>query len=536
MYIRRQLSIVLARLPVLISAVVVSAIAAYAISSLQPRVYESSATLIVGQSLSSVNPDYNQLLVAQRLSETYATVATTRPVLERVIEDLGLTEEPDDLRNRVGAFADGDGAVLTIVARDGNPSRAADLANALAEELIAASPAVQGQQTAALESVDEDLAAIREDIAAAQQEIEDLTAIPSRTAAQEDRLDTLRGRVVSLRQTYATLLQFSPTSASNLMTIIQPAVPPEAPVSPRPLFTALLAGVVAFLIVSALIFVIEYLDDAIKEPDEVEEAIGLPTLASIERMTGSSDRAEIYRLAALLYPRSTAAEAYRGLRTNIEFAALDLQVRTLLVTSAVPSEGKTVTAANLAVVFAQGGRRVLLVDADLRKPGVHDMFALANDVGLTDLLRGEGLTLTALARPTEQKNLEILTAGRHPPNPAELLGSQRMRSLLPVMAEAYDLVVFDSPPLDVFADSAVLSSFLEGTILVIESKRGRRAKIRAARDALVRANANILGVVINGLTQKGPAEYGRYYGAAAEASGSRPVRVGDGQPSDAEPR
>ena len=536
MYIRRQLSIALARLPVLIGAVLVSAIAAYAISSLQPRVYESSATLIVGQSLSAVNPDYNQLLVAQRLSSTYATLATTRPVLERVIEDLALSESPDHLRNRVSATAESDGALLTISARDGNPTRAARLANALAEELIAASPAVQGQQTDVLESVEQDLIAIQDDIAAAQREIDELSAVSPRTPAEDARLDTLRGRVVSLRQTYATLLQFSPSTASNLMTIIQPAAPPEAPIAPRPLFTALLAAVVAFLIVSALIFVIEYLDDAIKEPDQVEEAIGLPTLASIERMTGSSDRSEIYRLAALLYPRSTAAEAYRGLRTNIEFAALDLQVRTLLVTSAVPSEGKTVTAANLAVVFAQGGRRVLLVDADLRKPGVHDMFALANDVGLTDLLRGEGLTLAALAKPTEQKNLEILTAGRHPPNPAELLGSQRMRALLPLMAESYDLVVFDSPPLDVFADSAVLSSFLEGTILVIEAKRGRRAKVRAARDALVRANANILGVVINGLTQKGPAEYGRYYGAASEAGAGLPVRVGDGPASDVEPR
>lgn len=535
MNIRRQLSIVLARLPLLITSVAIAAAGSYLFSSLQPRVYEATATLIVGQSLSAVNPDYNQLLVSQRLSSTYATVATTRPVLERVIERLGLIDTPGDLARLVSAGAAPDGALLTVSGRDGDPIRAAALANALAEELIAASPSVQGQQTDVLQSVDEDLKAIQEDIRVAQAEIQALVEQPSRTPAQESRLDTLRGRVIDLRSSYATLLSFSPTSASNLMTIIQPATPPEGSIQPRPLLNAALAAVVAFLVVSGAIFVIEYLDDAIKDPEQVEEIIGVPTLASIERMTGAKDRAPIYRLASLLYPRSAAAESYRALRTNIDFAAVDRAIRTLLVTSAVPSEGKTVTAANLAVVFAQGGRRVLLVDADLRKPGIHEMFALDNEVGLTDVLLGDGMGLAAAARPTEQKNLEVLTAGRHPPNPAELLGSHRMRSLLPSLSERYDLVVFDSPPLDVFTDSAVLSSFLDGSILVIEVKRGRRAQVRNAREALAKANANVLGVVLNGLPQKGPAEYGRYYDTKTEVATGAQIAQSGGRDGASDP-
>jgi capsular exopolysaccharide synthesis family protein len=516
-HLPRQLSIVLARLPLILSTVVVAAAGSFFLTSLQPKVYEANATLIVGQALTAVNPDYNQLLVSQRLSSTYATVATTRPVLERVVERLGLRESADALARRISAAAATDGALLTISARDGDSNRAASLANTVAEELIAASPAVQGAQTEVLESIDEDLRAIQQDIAIAQEEIQQLTVLDSRTSAQEVRLDTLRGRVVALRSTYATLLSFAPSAASNLMSIIQPATAPTDSVSPRPLLYGGLGAVVAFLIVSAIIFLVEYLDDAIRDPEQVESTMGLVTLAAIERMTGGHGREPIYRMATLLYPRSTTAEAYRALRTNVEFAAVDRPIRTLLVTSAVPSEGKTVTAANLAVVFAQGGRRVLLVDADLRKPGVHEMFASANDMGLTDLLRGEGTDLRALAKATEQKNLDILTGGRHPPNPAELLGSQRMRGLVKIFSESYDLVIFDSPPLDVFADSAVLSSFLDGSILVIEVKRGRRRAIRAAHDALTRANANILGVVLNGLAQKGPAEYGRYYGSNAEA-------------------
>lgn len=516
MLIRQQLSIVLARLPLLIASVALTAAGTYFVSSLQPKVYQAEATLIVGQSLSAVNPDFNQLLVSQRLSSTYATVATTRPVLTRVIERLGLREAPEQLALRVSASSAPDGALLTITARDGDPARAVIVANTLAEELIAATPAVQGTQTDVMKSTDQDLEAIRNDIRDAQAEIASLSNLDSRTPAQENRLDTLRGRVISLRSTYVTLLAFSPGTASNLMTIIQPAFANETPVAPRPLLTGLLAAVVAFMIVSAAVFVVEYLDDAIKDPDQVEEVLGLPTLGAIERMQGGNQRLAMYRLATLLYPRSAAAESYRALRTNIEFAAVDTPIQKLLVTSAVPSEGKTVTAANLAVAFAQGGRRVLLVDADLRKPGVHEIFGLGNGEGLTDLLRRDDVQLASIVRPTEQKNLDVLTAGPHPPNPAELLGSQRMKSVLPALGDGYDIVIFDSPPLEVFTDSAVLSSFLDGTILVVESRRGRLAQIRSAREALAKANSRVLGVVLNSLPPKAPSDYGRYYGASAD--------------------
>lgn len=516
MLIRQQLSIVLARLPLVVASVALAAAGAYFFSSLQPNVYEAKATLIVGQSLSAVNPDYNQLLVSQRLSSTYATVATTRPVLAKVIERLGLRETPENLASRVSAASVPDGALLTIEARDGDPARAAILANTVAEELIAATPAVQGTQTDVTQSIDQDLEAVRKDIGDAQAEIESLSNLASRTPSQENRLDTLRGRVISLRSTYVTLLSFSPGSASSLMTIIQPAYANETPVAPHPLLTALLAAVVVFMIVSAAVFVVEYLNDAIKDPAQVEEVLGLPTLGTIERMGGDNKRLAMYRLATLLYPRSATAESYRTLRTNIEFAAVDRPIRKLLVTSALPSEGKTVTAANLAVAFAQGGRRVLLVDADLRKPGAHEIFSLANDEGLTDLLRRDDVRLASIVRPTEQKNLEVLTSGPHPPNPAELLASLRMKSLLPALSDGYDIVIFDSAPLEVFADSAVLSSFLDGTVLVVESRRGRLGQIRAAREALAKANAHMLGVVLNGLPQKTPSEYGRYYGATVD--------------------
>lgn len=538
MPMRQQLSVIMSRLPLLVVAVAMATVASYGFSSLQPKTYQADATLIVGQALSAVNPDYNQILVSQTLSATYATVATTRPVMTRVIEELGLRDTPDQLARRVSAISNTDGALLTIAARDGDPKRAADLANAVAAELVATNPAVQVQPTDVLETVDEDLRQIQDDLAEARAEIETLAALPARTPAQEARLDTLRGRAISLRSTYVALLAFLPTTSSNLLTIIQPAVEPSSAVTPRPLFDALLAGVITFIVVSSAIFVLEYFDDAIKDPDEVEAAIGLPTLAAIERMRGGSDRAPIYRLAALLYPRSVAAEAYRALRTNIEFAAVDQPIRTILVTSAVPSEGKSVTAANLAVVFAQTGRKVLLVDADLRKPGVHDLFALANDEGLTDLLRSDDVQLEMAVRSTEQKNLQVLTAGPHPPNPAELLGSQRMKALLATIKEVHDIVILDSPPLQVFTDAALLSAHLDGTVLVVESRRGRRSQIRAAREALSKANAHLIGVVLNGISPKTPSEYGRYYGSSELSTGSQVGHItgAENPPSNVETR
>lgn len=508
MELRRQLSIVRAWLPLALVSVLLAGVAAFYVSGLQPKVYEAEATLLVGQSLSGVNPDLNQLLVSQNLANTYAIIATTRPVLAKVIDRLRLSDTPEELTKRVTASAGKDGALLTIAGRDESPARAAALANTLAEQLIAASPTVQGQQTDVLRSVDEDLRSIREEIEATQSEIDLLSGTPDRKAEQEARLQTLQGRVINLRTTYATLLDFSANNASNLLTVVDPAVPPTQPASPRPLLNALFAAIVAFLFAVAIAFAVEYLNDSIKDSEQVLETTGLPTLGAIVRLQGGKSRPDMYRLVTLLYPRSPAAEAFRTLRTNIEFASVDAPIKTLLITSAVPFEGKTVTTSNLAVVFAQGGKRVLLVDADLRRPAAERMFALSNAYGLTTLLRGGETKVDEMIQATEQENLYVLSTGPLPPNPAEVLGSQRMRTVVRELGERFDLLLFDSPPLDVVADAAILSAFLDGTILVVDATKSRRTIVRRAREALAKANANVLGVVLNRLPEQA---YSHYY-------------------------
>jgi non-specific protein-tyrosine kinase len=510
--LRRLIATARAWLPLMIAAALVGGIAAFTISSLQQKVYESKATLIVGQALSATNPDYTQLLVAQNLSTTYAAIAKTRPILEAVITELGLKETTDQLAERVRVESPSSSTMLFITALDGDPVQAARLANALGDQLIAASPTIQGREAEFQKSIDADLAETQGLIDSTQARVETLAALEARTAQQEAQLAALEGRLASLRSTYSTLLSFSSGTASNLLTVVEPGGVSTSPVAPRVLFNTLLAVALGLLIVAAIAFVAEQLDDSIRDAEVVQEVTGLSTLGTIPRMRGDSGRSEIYRLAAILHPRSSVAEGYRALRANVEFASVDAPLRTLLVSSAVPNEGKTVTAANIAVVFAQAGRRVLLVDADLRKPAVHVIFNLPNAHGLTTMLRNEAVTSESVSHVTEQANLRVLTTGPLPPNPAELLGSNRMQTVLARLKEDADLVIFDSPPLQAVTDAAVLGSLTEGALLVVDAGRSRRRAVRGAREALDRAGAHIVGVVLNRVSEKASFHYAGYYG------------------------
>ena len=512
---RLQLGLLKRWLPWMVTSVILTSVGAYLLSGLQPKVYEATTTLVVGQSLSGANPDYNQLLVSQKLSATYARIATTQDILSRVVAKLRLPTTPAELSTRVVATGDPDTMLLTIACRAGDALGAAAVCDAIATTLIAESPGASGLPTGQLE-IDQDLADIRSEILAARKVIDQLTAIENRAAAQEANLQRLQDRIVSLRSTYATLVSLSSNASSNLLSVVQTAIPPDAPSAPRPTLNALLAGMVAFLVVSAITFGFHRLDDRIKDSDGVQEAVGLPTLGSVGRMRGSKDRPAMYRLAALLYPRSAAAEAYRTLRTNVEFASVDRPIKSLLITSSITGEGKTITAANLAIAFAQAGRRVLLVDADLRRPAVHTLLQLPNSEGLTTLLRSTTASPEVMALATEQENLWALPAGPLPANPAEVLGSRRMATLVGRLSETFDVVIFDSPPIQGLADAPVLSSVLDGTVLVIDAGRTDRATVRHATEALAKASANVLGVVINRVSAQDFGDYETYYGVSPD--------------------
>ncbi len=407
----------------MVVAALLAGTAAFVVSNLQQKVYEAKATLIVGQALSAANPDYTQFLVAQNLSATYAAIAKTRPRLESVIEDLGLETTPSELETRVAVDSPRDSTLLSITAQDTVPARAAAIANALAEQLIAVSPQIQGREAAFLKSIDQDLVATQDLIEATQVRADALIAVEDRTADQETELQALEGRLASLRSTYATLLSFSSGTATNLLTVVEPADTPTSNILPRTLLNTLLAACLGLLVVAGIAFLAEQLDDSIKDAEAVQEVTGLQHPGDDRRHEDHAGDgvSSISSPSSSSRGRASPRRIARCARTSSSPRWMR-RCGTLLVTSATPGEGKTVTASNLAVVFAQAGRTVVLVDADLRKPGLHLMFDLPNIHGLTTLLRDDAVTIDAIAQATEQPNLRVLTTGPLPPNPAELLG------------------------------------------------------------------------------------------------------------------
>jgi protein-tyrosine kinase len=230
-------------------------------------------------------------------------------------------------------------------------------------------------------------------------------------------------------------------------------------------------------------------------------------------------------LITLAEPKSAASEAFRTLRTNIQFAGLDQPCRTILVTSAGPEEGKTTSAANFGVVAAQAGSRVCVVDSDLRRPTLHRLFKLNNTRGLTTALV-EGLSFAEVAQPTMVPNLSILPSGPLPPNPAELVGSHRMRECLQAAAESFDVVLCDSPPLMAVGDAAALAAQCDGVVFVIRVGKTPNDVLRRVVDQIESVKGRILGVVLNRVDPRRDGyyhyyrAYQRYYGAD-EGNGKR---------------
>lgn len=207
-------------------------------------------------------------------------------------------------------------------------------------------------------------------------------------------------------------------------------------------------------------------------------------------------------------PRSPVAEAFRTLRTNLEFSNLDKSLRTILVTSASPEEGKSTTLANLAVTIAQSGKRVILVDADLRRPTQHQIFGLKSTPGLTDMVRDDALLANPPTQDTGVPNLRVLTSGQQPPNPAEILGSKRLSEILAALLENADMVLFDAPPILAVTDAAVLASRVDAVLLVVSAGKTKRENARKAQTQLEKINARVIGAVLNNAQ---PERGGQYY-------------------------
>jgi succinoglycan biosynthesis transport protein ExoP len=268
-----------------------------------------------------------------------------------------------------------------------------------------------------------------------------------------------------------------------------------------------MAGV---LIMGAIAFLIEYLDDTLKTPEDVTHRLHVPVIGLIGELDRhKKKKREIEaRVFVAENPLSPLTEAFRTLRTNLDFASVDKPIRTLIVTSAGPSEGKSTIAVNLAAVIAQGGRRVILLDADLRRPSIHRYLGIPNRNGLTNLFRNPK-QLTEVINEFGNPSISVITSGEQPPNPSELLASERMESILSELKELSDIVIIDTPPA-IISDSIALSPKVDGVLIVIEPGGTRIGPAQVLMEQLQRAGARVVGVVLNPISKRSSHYYTKY--------------------------
>ena len=319
------------------------------------------------------------------------------------------------------------------------------------------------------------------------------------------------------------------TLASGSAQLVTPASTPAAPFEPTPRRNAVMGIVLGLLFGVGLAFLVEYLDDSIKAKEDLDRAIpGVGVIGLIPQIPDWKSR-ERSKVVSLSDPTSPAAEAYRILRTSIQFLGIERQTRVIQMTSASAQEGKTTTLSNLAVAFANSGLRTVVVCCDLRRPRLHNFFGLDNAVGFTSVLLGNISLAKALQPVPGQDRLLVLPSGPLPPNPAELLSSSHTADLFRNLAAQADVVLIDCPPVLPVTDSIVLSQRVDATVLVVSSRATTRKAAHRAAEMLHQVNAPLIGAVLNGVTaESGYGGYSSRYYTAANVSTNGSARNGNG--------
>lgn len=394
---------------------------------------------------------------AQQRVTSYAAIVSSPLVLEPVIADLGLTDGAAGLSGRVTASVPLNTNLLNVVVTDTDPARAAQVANAVSSQFARV--------------------------------IADL----------EKPADTGRSLVK--------------------VTVVRQAGVPTAPIEPRAALNLALGGLLGLMLGVGLAVLRETLDTTVKSSDDIariDTAEGVSILGGIAHDSDAAKRPLIVQAD----PHSTRAEAFRQLRTNLQFVDIDNPPRSIVITSSLPGEGKSTTAANLALTLAQAGLRVALVEADLRRPKVSAYLGLENAVGLTSVLIGRA-RVSDLLQQWGHLPLNVLPSGPTAPNPSELLGSHHMRAVIEELETTHDVVLLDAPPLLPVTDAAVLSALAGGALVVVRVGRTRREQLGRAIDNLRAVDARVLGVVLNMTPSRNRAYgYENYGSYAPEPTGT----------------
>lgn len=528
---------------------------AYYLTDQQPRVYQASTRAVVNVVTGSDYYDaYSASYGAQRLAETYAQTMITPELLQSVSDRLG-----HEITGDITVSPVENSAILTVTVTDSDPQKAADTANMVistfSEKILTDQSSRYTELKQGLEEeiarIDQNLTQINERLAVLQIKEAELAAAEARAAEMEKagldpievvrdpndyvaraQLELAQSQYQSTRSSlFYNLQQIKLTEVQSATTISQitQAVADENPIQPQPLKSAGLAAVVGLMAAAGIVFLIAFLQDEVRDPEEFTRKWGVPVVGVITHYPSGQDQ-----LITVAKPRMPVSEAFRSLRTNLQFSGIDAPLKTVLVTSASPSDGKSSVVANLAAVMAQSEKEVVLVDGDMRRPTLHKVLKLSNRIGLSDYFIRAPEKMTGVVKKTKVNGLSIITSGSLPPNPSELLGSSRMQDVLRLLEKHFDMVLLDSPPLLAVTDALILAKSVDGVLLVVDPKKTKRGAIRQAIEQLQRLDARLLGVVLNNIKVKRSSYYynrdyyySKQYGRTSEDAAHMEAAVED---------
>jgi capsular exopolysaccharide synthesis family protein len=488
----------------IVLAALIAGGASYLISNRMTPYYQSSTTVLVNAAPASKASDYNSVMMSEQLTSTYAQMMSKDAVLNQVAKQVGLSNPPDEIKKWITVTPVRDTQLIQVVVETTDPELSAKIANSIVDVFSIQIQDIQTQRFSQSKS------ALETQLTDYEKQIDDMTVKISITVTS-DEIDRLNEKITQYRGMYSNLLQsyeqIRLSEAQSVSTVVQveSAVANPVPVKPKVMQNSLLAAVVGILLAAGLIFVREAFDDTIKTPDDISRKFKLPVLGVIAHHESAPDSP-----IALTSPRSPVTEAYRTLRTNLGYTSVDRKLSTIMITSAEPGEGKSTITSNLGVVMAQNGKRVIALDCDLRHPCLHTNFGLTNRQGMSTLLSQTSEATTDICNPTKEKGLYVISTGPIPPNPAEMLGSQRLQSILKWMKDTTDVILIDTPPILAVSDPVILAPSLDGVVLVVKPGKTRYGALKQAIEQLQLVNARILGVVLNDVVTRGKA-YGYYY-------------------------
>jgi capsular exopolysaccharide synthesis family protein len=509
---RRKVTIVL--VTILITGIAV------AFTFLSTPVYEATATVVLQDTASQ------DVVTPSGASED-------RTAIQTELEIMRSTEVEEEVERRVGSDVDvsfrqrPDTKVVALTASDTDAERAAEAANTYAEtyieirrdrqveDYLATTEDIQGRKADVeddLDSLTEELDRINSLIVAfpADGNPADLERLINQRDAEAEQIDTQREALEARINSYEDLLsrlELSSNIAQGGAQTVSEAAVPSSPSQPRPVQNAAIGLVMGLVLGIVAAFVKEQFDDTFSRKGGLEEvAGGLPTLAIVPEF-GTRSRSTVHSLTD---PSSSVAEAYRTLRTSVQFSAMDHDVSVIQVTSSVSGEGKTTTAANLAVALARSGHRVVLVDNDLRRPSLHTLFGLDNAVGFTSVLLRDADLADAVQAVESEPRLSVIASGPRPPDPSVLLSPNFTRGFFEELRARYDYVVLDTPPLLPVADAMVASESADAVVFVVRAGSTTRRQVHRAVELLQRLDILLLGTLLTHTGDDGG--YGELYG------------------------